>query len=91
MFSEFFWLSREMLEDNRIWEEEDIRCTLKPTAVPRVIGSRTEAAGFANTAAGSVRDGIKVVIAGILVGNISELLYEILTKLMSLAFLQCRF
>jgi len=34
----------------------------KPTAVPRAIGRRIEAAGLANTAAGSVREGMKVVI-----------------------------
>jgi hypothetical protein len=33
-----------------------------PTAVPRAMGRRMEAAGLAKTDAGSVRDGMKVVI-----------------------------
>ena len=39
---------------------------MKPTAVPRAIGKRMEAAGLAKMAAGSVRDGMKVVIFAIL-------------------------
>jgi hypothetical protein len=38
------------------------RRTENPTAVPRAIGKRTEAAGFAKTAAGRVMDGMKLVM-----------------------------
>lgn len=43
-----------------------IRWTLNPTAVPRPIGSRMEAAGWAKTAGGNVKEGMKVVMAAIL-------------------------
>ncbi len=46
--------------------ETDLRRVVYPTAVPRRTGSRMEAAGLANTAAGSVREGIKVVIVTVL-------------------------
>jgi hypothetical protein len=46
------------------WEDQGcVRWTENPTAVPRAMGKRIEAAGLAKTAAGSVRDGMKVVIA----------------------------
>jgi hypothetical protein len=35
---------------------------VKPTAVPRAMGRRMEYAGLAKTAAGRVREGMKVVI-----------------------------
>jgi hypothetical protein len=44
----------------------DIRRTVNPTAVPNAIGSKMDAAGLAKTAAGSVRDGMKLVIVAIL-------------------------
>lgn len=36
-----------------------------PTAVPKAIGRRIEAAGLAKTAAGSVREGMNVVIVAV--------------------------
>lgn len=42
--------------------EYNLRETLQPTAEPRAIGSMMEAAGLAKTAAGMVREGMKVVI-----------------------------
>lgn len=44
----------------------NIRLTEKPTAVPRAMGKRMDAAGLANRAAGSVREGMKVVIVAVL-------------------------
>ena len=38
------------------------RRTANPTAVPRATGNRMDAAGFAKRAAGSVREGMKVVM-----------------------------
>lgn len=52
-----------------IWEgtgRASLRLTENPTAVPKAIGKRMDAAGLANSAAGSVRDGMKVVIVTIL-------------------------
>lgn len=40
----------------------DLRETEKPTAVPRAMGKRIAAAGLWNRTAGSVREGIKVVM-----------------------------
>lgn len=50
----------------RGWEKS-LRETLKPTAVPRAIGRRIDAAGLAKTAAGIVREGMKVVMVAVLV------------------------
>lgn len=36
----------------------DVRRIVKPTAVPRAMGSRIEAAGLAKTAEGRVREGM---------------------------------
>ena len=44
---------------------EYLRRTENPTAVPTAIGNRMDAAGLANSAAGSVMDGMKVVIVAI--------------------------
>jgi len=52
--------------DQRGWRRVCLRETVKPTAVPRAIGKRIDAAGLAKIAAGSVRDGMKVVIFAIL-------------------------
>lgn len=41
-----------------------LRRTANPTAVPRATGNRIDAAGFAKIAAGSVREGMKVVMVG---------------------------
>lgn len=43
-----------------------LRLVAYPTAVPRAMGSKMEAAGLAKTAAGSVREGMKVVIFAVL-------------------------
>jgi len=44
----------------------NLRLQEKPTAVPNAIGSRIAAAGLLNTAAGSVMEGMKVVIVAFL-------------------------
>ncbi len=43
-----------------------IRLAENPIAVPRATGNRIDAAGLANSAAGSVREGMNVVIVAIL-------------------------
>lgn len=46
-------------------KQEYVRWTLNPTAVPSPMGSNIEIAGLAKTAAGSVREGMKVVMTAI--------------------------
>lgn len=48
----------ECVEKGGVWIDEYVRRMEKPTAVPRAMGSRIEAAGLAKTAEGSVREGI---------------------------------
>ena len=43
-------------------DEGNVRLTANPTAVPKAIGNTMEAAGLAKMAAGSVREGMKVVM-----------------------------
>jgi hypothetical protein len=46
------------------------RVALKPTAVPRPMGSKTDRAGFRKTASGSVSAGIYVVMMSTLLSAI---------------------
>lgn len=50
-------------QDTKGWEvSSDIRVIAKPMPVPRAIGSRIDTAGWEKTCAGSVIDGMYVVI-----------------------------
>jgi hypothetical protein len=62
----FCWRGFNRVLGSRNGKRSDSRWTVKPTAVPKAMGSKMDAAGLAKTAAGRVSDGMKLVIVEVL-------------------------